>query len=358
MPIGKIVEKRLVGLSVYDNNGLTQVVNVKYNGRKKVYRINLKDGFSIEATENHLICAHHRRRICKLNFVKVEDLGVGMYIRVYPDKAKTLTPKSSRNEKSEAALAGWLQADGFVGQYENGTNSSLTIEFMTVNEDEYEWVLQHIANVFPDLHYHVASVETKNDIDVKRIRLYGENLRPFVEKYELMKRKLNIRVPHIIWTANDDIVESYTKSVFQAEGYVCLNEQSHPNESARVAFAVISKNWVKDVQILLTRLGIYSRTRRKKEKRSDRHDLWELDIAILSERIKFSERIGFISHEKQRKLIRSCKLKGKSCPKIRYSAITSIEKIGEMKVYSIQTQSGHYLTNGILVHNCFINSTP
>jgi len=31
--------------------------------------------------------------------------------------------------RAEAALAGWLQADGFVGQYERGTNRSLTIEF-------------------------------------------------------------------------------------------------------------------------------------------------------------------------------------------------------------------------------------
>ena len=38
-------------------------------------------------------------------------------------------------EVAEAALAGWLQADGFVGQYE-GTNRSLTIEAMTVTEAE------------------------------------------------------------------------------------------------------------------------------------------------------------------------------------------------------------------------------
>ena len=37
-----------------------------------------------------------------------------------------------RHDISEAALAGWLQSDGFVGQY-SGTNRSLTIEAMTVS---------------------------------------------------------------------------------------------------------------------------------------------------------------------------------------------------------------------------------
>jgi len=45
---------------------------------------------------------------------------------------------------AQAALAGWLQGDGFVGQYDHGTNRSLTIEFMTVTAAEREWVLEHI----------------------------------------------------------------------------------------------------------------------------------------------------------------------------------------------------------------------
>ena len=57
-------------------------------------------------------------------------------------------------EIAEAALAGWLQSDGFVGQY-TGTNRSLTIEAMTVTDAERD--VGHrgrSTTVFPDAHRH------------------------------------------------------------------------------------------------------------------------------------------------------------------------------------------------------------
>ena len=351
LPIGEIVEKDLIGLPVYDENGLTQVINTKYNGKKKVYRINLRDGFFVEATADHLVCAHDSRRTQTLHFAKVEDLKPGMFMRVYSHIAETITPESSNQEISEAALAGWLQADGFVGQYE-GTNSSLTIEFMVVKQEEYDWVIQHLETVFPDVHYKVSVETAQNEhLEIRRIRLYGEILRPFVEKYELLKRKQDIRVPRSIWTAANDVVAVYLKSLFQGDGYVTIHDSS-----TRVAFAVISKEWVQELQVLLTRLGIYSRSRQKKENRPDRYDMWELDVSIASERLQFLKKIGFISDDKQDKLVTSCDMEGKICPDIRFSEIISIEAQDETDVYDIQTLSGHYLTNGVLVHNCFINS--
>ena len=49
---------------------------------------------------------------------------------------------------AEAALAGWMQSDGFVGQY-TGTNRSLTLEAMTVTPSELAWVTRALDEVFP-----------------------------------------------------------------------------------------------------------------------------------------------------------------------------------------------------------------
>ncbi|MBI3317587.1 MAG: adenosylcobalamin-dependent ribonucleoside-diphosphate reductase [Candidatus Omnitrophica bacterium] len=84
--------------------------------------------------------------------------------------------------------------------------------------------------------------------------------------------------------------------------------------------------------------------------------MWELDISIRSEREAFQEHIGFISERKNAKLRQSLALPGKTCPAVRYSEIVSIKPLGEMDVYDIQTVSGKYLTNSVLVHNCFILS--
>ncbi|TMI49891.1 vitamin B12-dependent ribonucleotide reductase [Candidatus Bathyarchaeota archaeon] len=94
----------------------------------------------------------------------------------------------------------------------------------------------------------------------------------------------------------------------------------------------------------------------KKEKRPDRYDLWEVDISIGSERKRFSELIGFISIRKQERLQNSLKIHGKNCPDVRWETIVSIDELGEKPVYDIQTLSGQYLSENIVVHNCFINS--
>ncbi len=90
------------------------------------------------------------------------QLETGMRMHLHPHRAKVGAPAlvavgdergarpladetpapdaTDAREVSEAALAGWLQADGFVGQYHAGTNRSLTIEFQVANDDELEWV--------------------------------------------------------------------------------------------------------------------------------------------------------------------------------------------------------------------------
>jgi len=352
VPIGEIVEKNLIGLPVYDNKGLTQVMAVKRNGRKPIYRVQLSDGFSIEATGDHLVCAHQARRTRRIEWRRVDELKVGMTMRVYAHTPRTVTAAAPAHAVAEAALAGWLQADGFVGQYQQGTNQSLTVEFMTVDEQEHAWVMGHLQQAFPGHHYHVSDVETKDPtLRCRRIRLYGQALRPFVERYGLLQRGQALRVPEPVWAAPNDAAAAYVKSLFQSDGYAAVHVPS-----SHVAFAVTSRAWAEELQRLLTRFGIYARLRQKKEQRPDRYDMWELDISIRSEREAFQRSLGFISERKNAKLRESLKVAGKRCPDIRYATIVSIEPIGEMDVYDIQTASSCYLTNSVLVHNCFILS--
>ncbi len=258
-------------------------------------------------------------------------------------------------EVSEAALAGWLQADGFVGQYEHGTNRSLTIEFQVANDDEYDWVMTHLDVAFPDVHRKVREADTK-ETRVRRIRLYGEVLREFVERWELLARGVEIRVPGRLWTASQEEISAYLQSIFQADGYVSIR-RTHGYQNARVAVAVIGERWTEDLQLLLMTLGIYSRRLHKRDPRPDRHDLHELQIAIGSERARFAELVGFPGREKAHKLLESMILRNwKHCGDLREEEIVSIEPQGVDGVYDIQTESGEFLTNNIAVHNCFILS--
>jgi adenosylcobalamin-dependent ribonucleoside-diphosphate reductase len=258
---------------------------------------------------------------------------------------------------AEAALAGWLQADGFVGRYEHGTNRSLTMEFQVATDAEYDWVVSNLDVVFPDAHRHVSDVPTQDEsLRYRRIRLYGEDLREFVDRWQLLLRGTAIRVPEVLWTASRDEICAYLRSIFQADGYISVRHDNG-NENARIGFAVIGERWTEDVQLLLNLVGVYSRRTHKREKRDDRHDLHEVSISIGSERARFAELIGFVGADKQQKLLDSLGLRGlKTCPDLREEEIVSIESLGVEDVYDIQTESGEYLSNNIAVHNCFILS--
>src|SRR5438309_5306343 len=55
IPIGDIVTGNMIGLPVYDEQGVTRVVAVKRKGIKAVYRVRLANGNSIEVTSAHLV---------------------------------------------------------------------------------------------------------------------------------------------------------------------------------------------------------------------------------------------------------------------------------------------------------------
>src|SRR3989304_2698998 len=57
IPIGDIVSHNLIGLPVYDSEGITLVTGVKQNGVKKVYRITLSNGVCVDVTGDHLVLA-------------------------------------------------------------------------------------------------------------------------------------------------------------------------------------------------------------------------------------------------------------------------------------------------------------
>jgi len=360
IPIGKIVEERLVGVEVFDREGVTRVVAVKENGVKPVLRAVLKNGNVVEATPDHLVWVEteDNGKVGKgsQQWLEMGALRPGMRLL---QKSSTQLVNSGADELaiSEAVLAGWLQGDGFVGQYEKGTDRSLTVEFMVANEEEFEFLKPHLERVFKGIHYHVTAVETfSDDLDLKRVRFYGESLRPFTERYEMLNRGLDMRVPQVILSGGRERAVAYLQALFQTDGGV--RSHAGPTDSFDVVLGSISKNLVEEVQKLLCCLGVYARIGVCRDRRPDRHPYYQLTLGYKSERRKFQELIGFISSEKQEKLMASLveNVRGKEIPSQRYETVMRVEYLGEQAVYDIQTESGNYLSGSVVVHNCFIQS--
>jgi ribonucleoside-diphosphate reductase alpha chain len=358
VPIGDIATKNMVGLEVYDGTrqgrGMTRVVATRGNGDKAVFAITLKNGTSIEATGDHLVLATDERRT-EAGWRRVDDLRPGM--RLLLSTRTAVTSESDESAVREAALVGWLQGDGFVGQYAHGTNRSLTLEFMTINKDEFDFVLARVEHVFPGVHYHVRHVETEAaGLDVRRIRLYGDSLRPFVEKYRLIRDTADPSVPAAIRRAGRPAQAAYLSALFQADGNVSL--RARRSRTAQIGLTTTSPPLARGVQALLLNLGIYARVLRWTDRRENRRTPYVVLIGYAEARARFRDLIGFISEDKRRKLDTACsdRFPGKRLPALREESIVSVEATGVEPVYDIQTESGQYLSHNVIVHNCFIQS--
>jgi ribonucleoside-diphosphate reductase alpha chain len=347
IPIGKLVADDAVGTKVYDAHGVTKIVATKANGVKPVLRLHTKAGYTLDVTADHLVWRSTDR--VSGRFVPAGTLKPGDKL-LWNRRDSFGEKEISSYEIAEAALAGWLQSDGFVGQYDHGTNRALTIEAMTVTDAELCWVTDALDRVFPGARRNERGVETQDQrLDCRRARLYGEHLRGFIERWGLLTRGIEMEVPRGLFTAPLPIVAAYLRSIFQAEGFVAPREPS-----TVVEVDMISEKLIKGMQQLLLRFGIFSRVGFKRDARADRRGCWTLRIQSAGDRRLFADAIGFIDPVKAEKLERSFDKPGRGAHETKRLEIDRIEQLGEMEVYDIQTESGEYLSGNLRVHNCFI----
>ena len=347
VPIGELVERGAVGTKVYDAHGVTSVVAVKSNGIKDVLRLHLKSGQALDVTADHLVWKSTGQGTGR--FVEAGTLRRGDQLE-WHRRSSHGEAEIDPLEIAEAALAGWLQTDGFVGQY-SGTNRSLTIEAMTVTDAELAWVTDTLDQVFPDVHRKERHVSTQDEsLDCRRTRLYGEALRPFVERWGLLARGRDMQLPDGLMAAPLPVVAAYLRSLFQAEGHV-----SARSSSTLVGLDMVSEDLVRGVQALLARFGVFSRVRFKRDGRDGRQGgIWSLSIQNAGDRRTFADEIGFVDPRKAEALEASFELPGREARDVKRLEIARIERLGAMDVYDIQTESGEYLSQNLRVHNCFI----
>ena len=346
VPIGKLAEEDAIGAKVYDARGVTRILATKANGVKPVLRLHTKAGYTLDVTSDHLVWRSYGGDVGR--FVPAGSLKPGDKLEWHRRDSHG-EAEISRREIAEAALAGWLQSDGFVGQY-NGTNRSLTIEAMTVTDAELAWITEALDLLFPGVHRHERPVSTQDErLDCRRTRLYGEPLRDFVHRWDLLTRGTETTVPRQLFTAPLPVVAAYLRSIFQAEGFVSARKSS-----TLVEVDMISEQLIRGMQRLLLRFGIYSRVGFKPDARADRHGCWTLRIQTTGDRRIFADAIGFIDPAKAAKLDQSFDLPGLSAGQTKRLEIDRIEELGVMEVYDIQTESGEYLSGNLRVHNCFI----
>jgi ribonucleoside-diphosphate reductase alpha chain len=346
IPIGRLVEENRVGAKVHDGSGVTRIVATKANGVKEVLRIHTRSGHQLDVTGDHLVWRSEGNGAGR--FVPAAELRSGDELQ-WHRRESFGEGEIDLIEVAEAALVGWLQSDGVVGQAE-GTDRSLSIEAITVNQDEHSWVSEALDRVFPTAHRHERTQATQvKGLECRRTRLSGDAVGPFVDTWGLRSRGADREVPERFFTAPLPVVAAYLRSIFQTEGYVRAD-----GTAGVVAFDMNSEKLIRGVQRLLSRFGVFSRVSFKEDPRFTRKGCWHLAIDSVGDQVLFEAEIGFVDARKTDRLEMAIDRQGLVTRDTKRLEITSIEPLGPMEVYDIQTESGEYLSESLRVHNCFI----
>ena len=163
-----------------------------------------------------------------------------------------------------------------------------------------------------------------------------------------------MRVPPSVMNGGKNVATAYLKALFQADGCVRIREE---RASSDIVLGTISTQLALDVSHLLSNLGIYNRIQTGRDSRPDRQDYHHVVIAWADAKELFASqhRLCLLAI-KQGKLANALTMPGRFVAKTRDEVIASIEYVADEDVYDIESESHAFLTNNVVVHNCFIQS--
>lgn len=340
VPIGRLALDG-PGREVYGAEGTTTITGVEAVGRAPVYRVRLRSGNAVEATGGHLVYVTDRHG--RGGHLPVSALSAGHHLALH---ARRPSESGSPVPESEAALSGWLLSDGHVRDRVRGRSRTITVVYITINDSERQWLRHHSAEVFPGVRYTEERTATEGPTDLVSLVAHGERFRWFVERYGLLGRGVDARVPDALFDADLDAVRSFLRSAFESDGHV----GTRSGVPTHIEYKRISLEFVAGVQRLLLRLGVFARVYHQRLA-PPRKDSYRLSIASHSELAAFEREVGFVSPRKRGLLEVAVDRKGRRTPDVVHDSVVSVEPVGVEKVYRLVTESGDYLSGNVRVHD-------
>jgi|GEM_PF-165443 len=249
------------------NSCISSVSEIADNGIKPVLKITLQSGRSLICTENHPL-------LTVLGWQAAGSLKVGDGIAAL---RKTPIPEGESLPIGFASLMGYITGDGSfgAGQPIITTADPEVVAHLKEIADAHGWVLYRDGKYS----YHIRRTTRKGargTSAVERLRVY---MKP--------AKSINKRVPECIFQANHQDLCAFLAAYFNSDG--------HANTIINVAeFYSTSEGLLKDVQTLLTRLGIYSALRLKKGRYKGKVHLSYRLILSGEDAIRFSESLPII----------------------------------------------------------------
>jgi len=328
------------------------------HGKKDIYEITLIGGRSLKVTEDHSLftraeTAPNSRR--SITSVKVGNLKVGDVLAI-PTKLEVSVPENANYDDDFLTIAGLWIADGSF--------SYGSVDFALDTQKKDKEIIELIRRFCKKIGKNYSLV--KGNGNGHKMTINSVDLVKKFKELDLSGTAHNKRVPNWIkCELSDRQIGLFLKGYFSGDGDLIIGKRSWRRPIPVTARAgSVNKLLLKDIQLLLMRLGILSSI--------DKGCLHKPSFnAVISRWIKsphlqykicvtgvdlFYEKVGFIQKRKNDLLHKIPKKKSR--PILIFRGIKKIEKLSPKQVYDFSVKDNeNFITNGILAHNSGIGKT-
>jgi len=243
--------------------GLRNIVEAYDNGEMEVFRVVTEDGYELKVTDDHKFLVFDENGNPQLK--PLRELSVGDYIYILAPnweggeyvKLKTDVELKGKGyevnlpsvlDEKLAYLLGIIYADGHVRHYfENGKRKNSKIEIY-LNQSE-TGIKEKVKRYFKE----VFGIEPKEFLreESHKVTLVVPSTKivKFLETNNLSKDKSdNIRVPEPIFRSRPSVMAAFLAGFLDGDGTL--------DQHYRIALKSISREFIKDAQLLFMALGI------------------------------------------------------------------------------------------------------
>jgi len=347
-----VVDNRTNGEKVIKNkryyyvNGVgKKKAKVFKTGEKKTLKIVLKNGQEIKVTPEHkILTTNGWKEACNLSrndYILVQS-GEGWF------------PETDDIGKEMGLFLGWVTGDGWL-------TSDGDVVGLVFAEDEY-----YLCEKFNDIaNMHGGGERKANQRENGTWQLMFKR-KDFVSKiinYGMRPVKAPFKsVPKAIFTSSKETVISYINGLFSADGTVNYIDENHRD----IRLSSASEQLLKDVQLILLNLGIYSCIYKRDTKKQNKFTYIDVDgneriyegeeyfeLIITGDDVyRFANSVGYLIHnQKNEKLKLISRLSRKKTKYI--SKVLSIEESEFVEVFDIsEPETNSLIAQGMVVHNC------
>ncbi|HLW25044.1 MAG TPA: LAGLIDADG family homing endonuclease [Steroidobacteraceae bacterium] len=318
-----------------------------------VYRVTTEAGYEIKATEWHDFYTSRGK-------IKLKDLKIGDELLIQSGKGQF----GSCGSAEIGTILGLITGDGHFtnhGQGQQAAVINLWGEDRACADEIVQAVNLLIAGwAARPRQYQVSAVAVpERNLVMIRSVLLMRRLKEFLGVTPSCKK----HVPEIIWRGNEECVRGYLRALFQADGTV--NTSGHDCTSCSVRLASSEPSLLKDVQVLLSNLGVFSSIHKRRDagsrllpdgKGGKKAYQCKADYELIIDgesRDIFMEEVGFICESKNEKYRRWAEGKALAKSQRFVSRISEIRQVGKEAVFdTTQSDKNSVIFNGLVTGQC------